>query len=339
MYKSYQRSYEDFCYSKGIQDPYPATPLQLVEWVALRTEGAIGHSPIKAESILQGLSAIRAVHVARFLPIIVFDNPAIKMAVAGARRIQGKREKNKAEPLSKKQLEEITLPAPDVSDNECKDDLDRPTCTLSSKEINKLNFDTALKLAFAGFFRTAEITYEQRDLDNRPVFEHTKLQRRDVTFADNDEHAVILLRSSKSDHEHTGVEVVVAKTDEPTCPVTALRALYTLDPQPSRAPLFRTSNGAFSRNAYVGEMRRRLRNKGEKNYSQYAGHSPRRGAAQHAADNGIMEYDIQRLGRWSSQAFKGYFHISQAYKYHLNRRFQTGRSAPIIQTSANVPTS
>jgi hypothetical protein len=67
------------------------------------------------------------------LPITVFDNSAIKMAVAGARRIHGKREKNKAEPLSKKQLEEITSPALDVSGNECEDDLDRPTCTLSSK--------------------------------------------------------------------------------------------------------------------------------------------------------------------------------------------------------------
>ena len=54
--------------------------------------------------------------------------------------------------------------------------------------------------------------------------------------------------------------------------------------------------------------------------------------------NGILEYDIQRLGRWSSEAFKGYFHISQAYKFHLNRRFQTGRSVPVIQTSLNVPT-
>jgi hypothetical protein len=38
MYKSYQRSYEDYCYGEGIQ-PYSATPEKLVEWVALRTEG------------------------------------------------------------------------------------------------------------------------------------------------------------------------------------------------------------------------------------------------------------------------------------------------------------
>jgi hypothetical protein len=232
--------------------------------------------------------------------------------------------------LSKRQLEEITSPAPEIdSDDDSEVDPDElPSCNLSNPEVNNLNFDAAIKLAFAGFLRTAELTCEAKDLENRPVFEHTKLQRRDVTFADNDEHAVLLLRSSKSDYDHTGVEIVVAKTGEVTCPVSALRALYTLDPQPPRAPLFRTHNGTFSRNKYINEMRKRLKDNGHKNYKGYSGHSPRRGAAQHAADNGILEYDIQRLNRWSSEAFKGYFHISQAYKFHLNRRFQTGRSVP-----------
>jgi hypothetical protein len=341
MYKSYQRSYEDYCYGEGFQNPYPATPEKLVEWVALRAEGSIeqGQSRIKAESILQGLSAIRAVHVARFLPTTAFDNPSVKLAIAGARRVQGKREKTKAEPLSKKQLEQITSPAPETgSDDDSEADSDEPpSCNLSNPEVNNLNFDTAIKLAFAGFLRTAELTCEAKDLENKPVFEHTKLQRRDITFADNDEHAVLLLRSSKSDYDHTGVEIVVAKTGEVTCPVSALRALFTLDPQPPRAPLFRTHNGTLSRNKYINEMRKRLKDNGYKDYKRYSGHSPRRGAAQHAADNGILEFDIQRLGRWSSEAFKGYFHISQAYKFHLNRRFQTGRSVPVIQTSLNVP--
>ena len=340
MYKSYQRSYEDFCYSEGLQ-PYPATPKKLVEWIAIRVEGSTtqGQGPLKAESVQQAISAIRSVHIDRFLSEKAFDSSAVKRAIARARRVQGKREKNKAAPLSKKQLEYITSLAPDIGDNnDWESNHNEPhTCSLSSTQINKLNFDTALKLAFAGFLRTAELTCEAKDLVNRSVFEHTKLQRRDVTFADNDEHAVILLRSSKSNYDHTGVEIVVAKTDKSMCPVKALRALYTLDPQPLRAPLFRTHNGTFSRQKYINEMRKRLKDKGYKDYKSYAGHSPRWGAAQHAADNGILEYDIQRLGRWSSQAFKGYFHISQAYKYYLNRRFQTGRSVPVIQTSLNVP--
>jgi hypothetical protein len=86
----------------------------------------------------------------------------------------------------------------------------------------------------------------------------------------------------------------------------------------------------------INTLRTRLRDVGYANFNLFSGHSPRRGAAQHAADNGILEYDIQRLGRWSSDAFKGYFHISQAYKYSLNRRFLTGRSPPVISSSLNV---
>ena len=177
-----------------------------------------------------------------------------------------------------------------------------------------------------------EITCEASDLANTPVFEHTKLQRRDVTFADDDEYAIITLRQSKCDIEHTGVEIVLARTGTSTCPIAALRAL----PQPRQAPLFRTQKGPFTRAKYIGTLQARLKAAGYTNYRDFTGHSPRRGAAQHAADNGILEYDIQKLGRWSSEAFKGYFHISLAYKYTLNRRFLTGRAKPVIFTSQNV---
>ena len=342
-YNTYQKSYENFCYAEGEQ-PYPATSTKLVEWIAIRAEGSIvpGQGPLKADTITQALSAIRSVHIEQFISEEAFESPAVRRAIAGVRRVQGLKEKKKAAPLSKKQLERITSPAPvhssnDVDHTDDDNSQDIPAINLSDNEINRLNFDTAIKLAFAGFLRTAELTYENKDLTNKAVFEHTKLQRRDITFAEDNEHAIIHLRSSKSDYEHTGVEIVVARTGEATCPVSALRALYTLDPQAPRAPLFRTSEGPFSRNHYINVLRNRLKNKGYINWRDFSGHSPRRGAAQHAADNGILEYDIQRLGRWSSQAFKGYFHISQAYKYYLNKRFQTGRSAPIIHTSLNVP--
>jgi hypothetical protein len=151
---------------------------------------------IKAESILQGLSAIRTIHVTRFLPTAAFDNPAVKLAFAGVRHLQGRREKTKAEPLSIKQLEEITSPAPEIDSSDEPDNApdELPSCYLSNSEVDNLNFDAAIKLAFAGFLRTAELTCEPENLENRSVFEHTKLQRCDVTFADNDEHAGLTSR-------------------------------------------------------------------------------------------------------------------------------------------------
>jgi integrase len=296
-----------------------------------------GQGPLKADSIVQAVSALRSIHTDRFLSEEVFESPQLKRILKGVRRVQGEQDTAKAAPLSKIQLQRITAPAPELpgTTDEWEDVPDETT--LPDKEINNLNFDTAIKLAFAGFMRTAEITYEAKDLENAKVFEHTKLQRRDVTFAENDEHAIVRLRSSKADYEHKGVEIVVAKTGDHTCPVSALRALVTLDPQPPKSPLFRTHSGPFSRAKFITEMRRRLKTKGYTEWKSYSGHSPRRGAAQHAADNGILESDIQHLGRWSSQAYKGYFQLSQAYKFGLNKRFQTGRSIPIITTSLNVP--
>ena len=335
MYRSYQKSYENFCFSDGVQ-PFPATKLQLVEWAALRASGSSdpAQGRLKAESIQQGLSAIRAVHVSRFLPTTVFESPEIKLVMAGIRRTQSKREKKKARPLSQRQLQQITSPASEPQHDDWEHVPDEPApCMLSNKEVDNLNWETAIKLAFAGFLRTAELTYEAKDLDNKPVFQHTKLQRRDITFSDDDDHVILSLRSSKSDYDCTGVEIVISRTGDDTCPVKALQALFSHDPQPPHAPLFRSSTGPFSRQKYINELRRRLRNKGYTNAHEYAGHSPRRGAAQHAADNRILDPDIQKLGRWSSQAFKGYFHISQAYKFALSRRFLIGRSPPIITTS------
>ena len=279
----------------------------------------------------QALAAVKSVHTDRRLPTRAFESEYLSRIQAGIRRIQGKSSKKKATPLMPQQLEEITSPATAIPSNSSPS-VNPQDCRLLAKEIDDINFDTAIKVAFAGFFRAGEITYEASDLANTPVFEHTKLQRRDVTFADDDEYAIITLRQSKCDIEHTGVEIVLARTGTSTCPIAALRAL----PQPRQAPLFRTQKGPFTRAKYIGTLQARLKAAGYTNYRDFTGHSPRRGAAQHAADNGILEYDIQKLGRWSSEAFKGYFHISLAYKYTLNRRFLTGRAKPVIFTSQNV---
>ena len=41
--------------------------------------------------------------------------------------------------------------------------------------------------------------------------------------------------------------------------------------------------------------------------TDFNGHSFRRGAAQHALDNGLGDNNIKILRRWTSEAFKRYF--------------------------------
>ena len=77
-------------------------------------------------------------------------------------------------------------------------------------------------------------------------------------------------------------------------------------------------------------LKRHFHEIGNLKADHYSDHSFHRGAAQHASDNGILDYDIQRLGRWSSDAFKLYFNESLANRYNLNKRFLTGNTPAII---------
>ena len=54
----------------------------------------------------------------------------------------------------------------------------------------------------------------------------------------------------------------------------------------------------------------------------FSGHSFRKGTAQHAADHGMLDESIQRLGRWSSNAFKLYFTTTPEALFNLNLSFQ-----------------
>ncbi len=56
----------------------------------------------------------------------------------------------------------------------------------------------------------------------------------------------------------------------------------------------------------------------------FSGHIFHKEAAQYIADQGMLDESIQRLGRWTSNAFKLYYKSSPATLYHLNLSFQKG---------------
>jgi integrase len=164
--------------------------------------------------------------------------------------------------------------------------------------IDDVNFDTTFKIAWAGFLRLDEITYTTSDLKKKAAFIAIKTTRSDISFAENDQYAILRLKRSKTDVNHSGVQIMLAATNETTCPVRALRRLFCMNPQPINAPLFRLVNdsGSFSRIAAIKVLKTRLAKKGI-NAKSYSGHSFRKGAAQHASDNDMLDENIQRLGR------------------------------------------
>ncbi len=150
--------------------------------------------------------------------------------------------------------------------------------------------DTAFKVVWAGFMRMGELTYKVAEA-KKATFTETGLTRRDISFAEGHQYAILRLKRSKNDMEHPGVQIILAATGEPTCPLAALRRLFIQDPRPPNVLLFRLQSSAFSRQAVVNILKQRIAAAGlpEANYS---GHSFRKRAAQHAADHGMLDESI-----------------------------------------------
>ena len=161
-------------------------------------------------------------------------------------------------------------------------------------------------------------------------FSSTKITRSNILFAEGNPYAVLQLKQSKTDIELTGVQIILAATGKKTCPVAALTTLYTLDRQPAYAPFFRLSSGAFSQFSVLSALKKQIALAGLAQVD-YSGHSFRKYVAQHAADHGMLNEMIQKLGRWTFNTFQLYFIASPESLYNLNLSFQKGRPLVVLR--------
>lgn len=107
--------------------------------------------------------------------------------------------------------------------------------------IMDLNVDTAFKVTWAGFMKMGELTYTAVEA-KKTTFAETNLTRSDISFAERDQYAILQFKQNKTDIEHTGMQIVLTATGERICRVVALRRLFTQDPCPPNAPLFRVQS-------------------------------------------------------------------------------------------------
>ncbi len=131
------------------------------------------------------------------------------------------------------------------------------------------------------------------------------------------------------------MQIILAATGEPTCPVAALRRLLIQDPRPPNALLFRLQSSTFSRQAVVNILKQCIGAAGfpEVNYS---GHSFCKGAAQHEADHRMLDQSIQRLGRWTFNAFKLYFTTIPEILFNLNLSVYKDATSSTTSNSART---
>lgn len=257
---------------------------------------------LKHTTIKSYLAAVRSLHVDAGLPHTSIESPTTHRIFRGIKMVMGDKRVPKL-PITLSILQRLSAVGGDTQD------------------LYNANFDAACKLAWAGFLRCGEFTIPEGAKFN-PL---SHLSRSSVEFIpsfDNPTHVRLSLPASKTDPFRSGVTILIARAPagSTTCPVSALRHLFILDPKEPTAPLFSDKLGApLRRKSFIATLKSRLAqiNLDE---SKYSGHSFRRGAATSAACIGYSDFEIQLLGRWRSDCYKLYIDTPPDRTLHLSSR-------------------
>ncbi len=266
---------------------------------------------IKPDTVANNFSALKSYHIDRRLSLKGFDDPLMALIIRGGKMLFPSKKKNRL-PVTKNILEEITK--------------EKPLMLIDP------NVDTAFKVAQAGFMRLREIMYMAAEA-KKSTFAETKLTRSDISFEKGDQYATLRLKRSKTDVEHTGVQIILAAKGEQTCPVAAQKGLFIQDPRSTNVSLLRVSSVAFSGQNVVAILKKRIALV-SLSKSDFSGHSCCKRATQYAADKGMLDKSIERIGRWTSNTFKLYFTTTPETLFNLNLSFQ--KSVPLAVPSAVV---
>ena len=160
---------------------------------------------------------------------------------------------------------------------------------------------------FFSFCRSGEVTVEKEDKYD-PT---THLSFSDVAADSATSPSLISLniKYSKTDQGRVGCQVVLGKTQDDLCPVTALLE-YLARRGTSPGALFQWQDRTpLSKHRFVEEVRKAL-TAANLPAMEYAGHSFRIGAATTAAAVGLQDSAIQTLGRWRSDCYQLYIKSS-----------------------------
>ncbi|TMC13891.1 MAG: hypothetical protein E6J34_24290, partial [Chloroflexi bacterium] len=233
--------------------------------------------PATAKSYLNGL---RSFHQESGFSTIVFDDPRVDLVIRGGKRVYGEGIKRLRFPLTASILLRIV--------NEIKLDEEG------------INIKSALCVAFAAFLRSGEFTWNTWSEQHHKSY----ISRKHISF--NTNSVTLTLPASKTDPYHKGVNIHLASSSSPLCPVAALVQLFKTYPCSPFQPLFTRPHGqAFTKQYVLLRIHELLFQAGIPT-AGFSGHSIRKGAAVTAAANGISREDIKLLGRWKSDAVDAY---------------------------------
>jgi len=165
---------------------------------------------------------------------------------------------------------------------------------LASSQYYTLLYQAMFSLAFYAFLRPGEFTSSINNLQVHQL---------------NVSNTSVSVRFVKFKH-HTGPPVTIVVSSQKTlpCPVASINKYLGVRGQ-SPGPLFSNPNGSPITYSQASKFLALVQSFTSSS-SVYHPHSFRIGAATHAAQQGIPEESIKRMGRWGSSAFKKYIRIN-----------------------------
>lgn len=160
-------------------------------------------------------------------------------------------------------------------------------------------------LAFHAFLRVGEITVRSpNSLDPNTI----RAEDCSVGFTGKQLSSVhITIRNSKHNQQKP-FHITIPASNTPNCPALAIHN-YLKQACPSTGALFQNQSGSpITRHFFQTQLKRCIKAaKINNNQHQYKSHSFRIGAATEAVSSlGLSDQEIQRLGRWRSDAFRAY---------------------------------
>ena len=174
--------------------------------------------------------------------------------------------------------------------------------TLKSQDLPRshyLLYWAAFTVAFYGFLRVGEYTAPSRCSTNGRTLRVQQVRVSKTSIS-------IGLPSSKTCQFSLPAPIHMGATASSTCPVSTMRRFLKCRISSPSAPLFTFPDDSFLTPRQVSNMLKKILQQAGFDPALYSSHSVRIGAATSAAASGLPDHLVQKLGRWTSNAYKSY---------------------------------
>ena len=128
------------------------------------------------------------------------------------------------------------------------------------------------------------------------------------------------IKASKTDPFRKGCTVTIGATATSTCPLRAVQSYVALRRGQPPSPAFVFEDGSYLTRQRLTTSLRELLLAAGLDPDHYASHSFRIGAATTAASAGLPDWQIQAMGRWSSDCYRRYIATPQATFIQASQR-------------------